>query len=173
MSIIDLLIVLIFLIGFVLGFKDGLIRKLVGFVGFVLAIIVSSLFYNTIGNIIESVTGMEIYLANIVSGALIFILIMFVFSVLKRVIHPFDKVNNLLNQLLGGVMGALQILFFLSAVFYLLNVFSIPGKETKNSSIFYSKIYKLLPSTIDFLNNYTPGTKEILKDYINETDSVK
>jgi len=173
LTILDLIIIVIFLIGFILGFKDGFIRKLVGFVGFILSIVLASLYYTNIGKIIESITGMEIYLANIVSGLLIFIAIMFIFSILKRVIHPFDKVNNLLNQIFGGAMGALQILFFLSAVFYLLNVFSVPGEDTSKSSVFYSKIYKLLPSTIDLLNNYAPKTKEILKDYINDTDSLK
>ena len=75
---------------------------------------------------------------------------------------------------MGGVIGAIQILFFLSAVFFLLRVFEIPGKNVINSSLFYSKTYNILPTTIDFLNSYTPKTKEILKDYINdEKDTLK
>lgn len=173
MTILDFIIIGIFLIGFILGYKDGFIRKIIGFLGFVLALFLAAIFYLKVGRFIESFLGLEIYLAKIVAGVIIFITVMFVFSVLKRVIHPFDKVNNLINQLLGGAIGAVQILFFLSAVFFLLNVFDVPGKKTADSSVFYSKIYSILPLTIDYLDNYTPKTKEILQDYINDKDTLK
>ena len=173
MTPIDLIIVIVFLIGFVLGFKDGFVRKIIGLVGFISAIILAAVFYEKFGAIIESFTGIEIYLSKIVAGVLIFLVVMIIVSLLKRWVHPFDKVNNFINQILGGVIGAIQILFFLSAVFFLLRVFEIPGKNVINSSLFYSKTYDILPTTIDFLNSYTPKTKEILKDYINEKDTLK
>lgn len=173
MTVLDFIIIGIFLIGFILGYKDGFIRKIIGFLGFVAAIILSAIFYLKLGGILESFLGLEIYLAKIVAGVIIFIVVMFIFAVLKRIIHPFDKVNNLINQILGGAIGAVQILFFLSAVFFLLNVFNIPGKSTADRSVFYSKVYSILPLTIDYLDNYTPKTKEILQDYINQTDTLK
>ena len=173
MTPIDLIIVIVILIGFVLGFKDGFVRKIIGLVGFIAAIILAAIFYERFGAILESFTGIEIYLSKIVAGVLIFLVVMILVSLLKRWVHPFDKVNNFINQILGGVIGAIQILFFLSAVFFLLRVFEVPGKNVINSSLFYSKTYDILPTTIDFLNSYTPKTKEILKDYINEKDTLK
>ncbi|HKI78693.1 MAG TPA: CvpA family protein [Ignavibacteriaceae bacterium] len=173
MSLLDIIIIVIFLIGFILGFKDGFVRKVVGFFGFVIAVLLTSFFYARVGAFLESMLGMDIYLANIVAGIMIFIITMAIFSFLKRVIHPFDKVNNFLNQILGGVIGAIQIIFFLGAVFFLLNVFSVPNKSTADSSLLYYKVYNLIPETIELLNTYTPKTKEILNDYINETDSLK
>ena len=173
MTPIDLIISIVVLIGFVLGFKDGFVRKIIGLVGFIVAIVLAAIFYERFGAILESFTGIEIYLSKIVAGVLIFLVVMILVSLLKRWVHPFDKVNNFINQVLGGVIGAIQILFFLSAVFFLLRVFEIPGKNVINSSLFYSKTYDILPTTIDFLNSYTPKTKEILKDYINEKDTLK
>ncbi len=173
MTILDFIILGIFLIGFILGYKDGFIRKIIGFLGFVLAIFLSAILYVKFGTFIESVFGIEIYLAKIIAGVSIFIGVMFVVAVLKRVVHPFDKVNNLINQILGGAIGAIQILFFLSAVFFLLNVFDVPSKKNSESSLFYSAVYSILPLTIDYLDSYTPKTKEILQDYINEKDTLK
>lgn len=173
MTPLDLIIIIVFLIGFVLGFKDGFVRKIIGLVGFIAAIILAAVFYQKLGEIIESALGIEIYLAKIVGGITIFLVVMIMVSLLKRWVHPFDKVNNFINQILGGIIGAAQILFFLSAVFFLLKVFEIPDKSTARASIFYSKTYDILPVTIDFLNDYTPKTKEILKDYINEQDTLK
>ena len=173
MNVLDFVIIGIFLVGFILGYKDGFIRKIIGFIGFIAAIFLTAIFYLRFGMLIESVLGLEIYLAKIVAGLLIFLVVMFIFAVLKRVIHPFDKVNNFLNQILGGAIGAVQILFFMSAVFFLLNVFDVPSKQTAAKSTFYSKVYSILPVTIDFLDNYTPKTKELLQDYINEKDTLK
>ncbi|GBD87872.1 colicin V production protein [bacterium BMS3Abin03] len=172
MNPIDLVIIVTVLIGFVLGFKDGFVRKLIGLIGFGLAIITAVLFKKRLGAMVEYAFGIEYYLAEIVAGIAIFFGIILIFTFLKRIIHPFDKVNNLINQIIGGVVGVVQLLYFLSAVFLLLNVFNIPSKSTRSASAFYEDTYQVIPVTIEFLNNYTPKTEEILKDYINEKDST-
>ena len=95
MSILDIIISAVILIGFVLGYKDGFVRKLVGLIGFILAVFVAIKFASSFGKIIESITGIEIYLSKIIAGIIIFLVVVFIFSVLKRYIHPFDKVNIL------------------------------------------------------------------------------
>jgi membrane protein required for colicin V production len=172
LTIIDLVIVLVLAAGFVLGYKDGLIRKLVGLVGFILAVYLSLKFASDLGRILERVFGIEYYLAEILGGIIIFFLILVIFAILKRVIHPFDKVNNVINQLLGGLVGAIQILFFISAIFFLLNVFSVPDKESQNESLLYKNVYNVIPVTIDYMSDYTPETKKVIKDYINDKDTL-
>ena len=173
MNPVDLIIVAAVLVGFVLGYKDGFVRKLIGIIGFVLAIISAAVLKDDLGRLIENAFGMEFYLAEIAGGVLIFFTVILIFTLLKRVIHPFDKVNNLINQLVGGVVGVVQLLYFLSAIFLLLNVFDIPGENTKEESAFYSGTYQIIPVTIDFLNNYTPQTKEIFEDYLKDQDTTR
>ena len=172
MNPVDLIIVATVLVGFILGYKDGFVRKLIGIIGFALAIISVAVLKDDIGRLIESIFGMEFYLAEIFGAVLIFFTIILIFTLLKRVIHPFDKVNNLINQLIGGVVGVIQLLYFLSAVFLLLNVFDIPGESAKSESAFYSDTYQIIPVTIEFLTNYTPETKEIFEEYLNDQDTT-
>lgn len=172
MNPVDLIIIIIVLVGFTLGFKDGFVRKLVGIIGFALAIILSVLFKDEFGLLIEYSFGIEFYLSEIIAAITIFLAVILVFALLKRIIHPFDKVNNLINQIIGGVVGIIQLLFFLSAVFLLLNIFDIPSKASKESSVFYKITYNIIPATIDILTTYTPDTKKIIKDYIEEKDSI-
>ena len=172
MNPVDLIVIATVLVGFILGFKDGFVRKLIGIIGFTLAIISAAILKDDLGRLIEYTFGMEFYLAEITGGVLIFFAVVLVFTLLKRVIHPFDKVNNLINQLVGGVVGIVQLLYFLSAIFLLLNVFDIPGKTVRGESAFYSNTYKIIPVTIEFLNNYTPQTKEIFEDYIKDNDTI-
>lgn len=172
MNLTDLIILIIALIGFVLGYKDGFIRKLVGFIGFVLAVYLSIQFASMLGKALENVFGIEYYLSELIAGAAIFILIIVVFAVLKRLIHPHDKVNNLVNQIIGGIIGMLQILFFLSAALYILNVFNVPSNNSKKNSLTYKPVYGIIPATIDLVSNYTPDAKKRIKDYINDKDSL-
>lgn len=172
MNPVDLIVIATVLVGFILGYKDGFVRKLIGIIGFTLAIISAAILKDDLGWMIESTFGMEYYLAEITAGVLIFFAVILIFALLKRVIHPFDKVNNLINQLVGGVVGVVQLLYFLSAIFLLLNVFDIPAKTVKDESVFYSNIYRIIPVTIEFLNDYTPQTKELFDNYINDNDTI-
>ena len=172
MNFIDIIILAAVVVGFILGFKDGFVRKLIGIIGFIIAVVLAVLLIKSTGKFIESVFGIEYYLAEIVGGLLVFIGIMIVTTILKRVIHPFDKVNNLINQLVGGFVGVIQLLFFISAIFLLLNIFDFPDKKTQSKSLFYKYAYDVIPTTINLFKNYTPDTRDIIKDYINQKDSI-
>ncbi|MCZ7612947.1 MAG: CvpA family protein [Ignavibacteriaceae bacterium] len=148
MILLDILIIAGVIIGFILGFKDGFIRKLVGLIGFILAVVAAVFFAGKLGLFIESLFRIEYYLAEIIGGIFIFISIMTLFVFLKRVVHPFDKVNNLINQIAGGVVGALQILFFLSVIFIVLNIFDLPDNKTKKESLLYTPTLNVIHYTI-------------------------
>ena len=173
MILLDALIIIGVLIGFILGFKDGFVRKLVGIVGFIIAVASAVLLAGKLGLIIESALRIEYYLAEIIGGLIIFFGITVIFMILKRIVHPFDKVNNLINQIVGGVVGSIQILFFLSAIFVIVNIFNLPDKETKQKSVFYFYTYKIIPLTIEYLSYYTPQPRQIIEEYINQKDTLQ
>ena len=172
MILFDIIIVVSLVIGFILGYKDGFVRKLIGLIGFAIAIFLAVVFASPVGRFLESATGIEFYLAEIIAGVSIFIITMILISILKRIVHPFDKVNNFINQLLGGTVGVIQVLFFLSAVFVILKIFDIPDEETSKSAILYPTVYQVIPTTIDYLQQYTPDSRKIIKDYIIDKDSI-
>jgi uncharacterized membrane protein required for colicin V production len=154
MSILDIIIIVVLLIGFILGYKDGFVRKIVGLIGFGAAIFLAVYFSDDLGRVLESVFGIEIYLASIFAGLLIFWCVILIFAVLKRIVHPFDKVNNVANRLVGGAVGLIQIAFILSGVFFLLKIFSIPGKDGADSSFLYERVYNIIPDTVSYIGNY-------------------
>jgi len=172
-NLIDIIIMTVIFIGFILGFKDGFVRKFIGLLGFALAIALGIIYSGTFGKLIEKVFHIEYYLSQIIAGVAIFILVIIISSIIKRIVHPFDKVNNLINQISGGLIGVIQILIFLSAIFYLMNVFNLPSENSKKSSIFYQKVYDIIPLTIDYISEYSPNTKKIINNYFNGKDTLK
>lgn len=170
---IDILLIAAIGLGFLLGYKDGFVRKLIGFVGFCVAVLLSIKFSGFGASIMSSVFGTDTYLSEIIGGIVIFLVVILISSILKRIVHPFDKVNGLINQVLGGITGSVQILFFLSALLYLLGIFNFPSKEKTENSFVYHKVYSIVPTAIDVIKDYTPDTKEILKNYVNGKDTLK
>jgi len=173
LSILDIILIFFVFTGFILGYKDGFVRKLIGLIGFVSAIFLAISFAFSLGKLIESITGIEIYLSEIIAGILIFLVTIFIFSVIKRFVHPFDKVNNIVNQLVGGFVGGVQILFFLSGFLIILNIFSAPGKQTRDNSLLYDRVYNIIPATIEYLSQYKAEPKKIIKNYIQDKDTLK
>ena len=173
MNLIDALILIGLVFGFILGFKDGFVRKLIGIIGFAVAIFCAIYLSSSLGLMIENALNIEFYLSELIAGILIFLGIIIIFTIIKRVVHPFDKVNNLINQLVGGLVGVAQILYFLSALFLIMNVFNFPDKDNRDASVFYDNTFKIIPLTIDFLSSYTPEPKQIIKDYIERKDKLE
>jgi membrane protein required for colicin V production len=173
LNILDIIIIAFIALGFILGFKDGFVRKIIGLAGFMLATYLSIKLAASFGKTIESLFKIEFYFAEIIGGMIIFLVVILMTSIIKRLIHPFDKVNNTINQLIGGVVGIFQMLFFLSAVFLLLNVFNQPNEKLTSKSYLHGKVLSLIPSVINYVKDYTPETKKIIKDYINDKDKEK
>lgn len=160
------------MIGFALGFRDGLIRKVIGLLGLVLGIVFALQFYRPFGKFISPLVNDEIYLAEIVAGFVLFVGAIFLASVLKRIIHPLDKVNRFANQLLGAISGTLQILFFISGFLLFLNIFNFPSKEDRNNSFLYSKVYNIIPVTIDLIIGSDSDAMNLVKDFIEQSGDV-
>jgi membrane protein required for colicin V production len=166
MNYIDYILLVIILIGFILGYKDGLIRKVIGLFGLITALIIGVTYSDDLGKYLTPMFNNEEYLAKIVSGVVIFFAIILVFAILKRLIHPSDKVNRFLNQLLGGLAGTIQIVFITSVFLLLLNVISIPKQKDIEQSILYNPIYSVIPTTIDLIVGTNFKTEGFIKDYI-------
>ncbi len=172
MSYLDIAIFATLVIAFILGFKDGIIRKLIGTIGFVIAVILGIVLSKSAGAILHNVTGIESNFAEVLAGFFVFIIVVVIVSVIKRIVNPFDKVNNMINRILGGVAGLLQIAFFISAVLYILNVFKVPGEDSKNDSFLYKPFAAFLPAIVDQLENITPDAKKSIKEFLIEKDSI-
>ena len=139
MNYIDYILIAIILIGFILGYKDGLVRKIIGLLGLIAAIYIAVTYSDTLGEYLAPMFNDENYLAKIISGFVLFLATILAFAIIKRLIHPTDKVNKFLNQLLGGIAGTIQIIFFASVFLLTLKYY----KHSKESKIMMNHFYTL------------------------------
>ena len=158
--------------GFILGFKDGLVRKIIGLLGIIIGVILALKFSEKAGALIAPLFNDETYLSEIIAGFLIFILVIAIASLIKRIIHPSDKVNKFLNQFLGGITGTVQIVFFLSGFLLFLDIFNIPPDQDKTKSLLYGSVYQIVPKTIDLIIGTDEDSKQFIKKYIESRDTA-
>ncbi|MEI7812654.1 MAG: CvpA family protein [Ignavibacteria bacterium] len=169
MNYLDYIIIGIIVAGFIFGYKDGLIRKIIGLGGIFLGIFLAVKLSGKFGRFISPLLDHEEYLAEIVAGVIIFILVISATSILKRLINPHDKVIGFANQVLGGLTGILQILFLSSGFFLFLHIFQVPKPETVARSFLYTPVFRVMPETIDFMI----GGTDFVKEYIENKDKSR
>ena len=170
MNYIDYIIFVIILIGFLLGFKDGLVRKIIGLLGLILGAVLAYKFSGTLGKYLTPFFNSDAYLANLISAIIIFLVIILIASIIKRIVHPLDKVNRLMNQMLGGIIGAVQITFFISAFLLFLNIFGLPNAAHRRGSFSYTFISNIIPKTVDIIAGPKRKAQDYIKEYIEKKD---
>ena len=170
MNFIDYIIFLFLLIGFILGFKDGLVRKVIGLLGLIIATALSFQFSSYAALYISPLFNNETYLAEIISGIVIFFLTISLIAIIKRVVHPLDKVNKFVNQMLGGLAGLIQLAFFISGFLLFLNIFDYPKENNRNESLAYYPMYNLVPKTIDLVIGSNSRAKDFIENIIESKD---
>ena len=170
MNYIDYFIIIVVLIGFLLGFKDGLIRKIIGLIGLIAGIALAFEFSDKLGAILTPFFNDDSYLANIISGILIFLGVILIASIVKRIVHPLDKVNRFLNQFIGGLIGSAQIVLFLSGFMLFLDIFNFPAKDVKEDSLFYKPVHNIIPAAFDLVIGKHSKVSDIIKDFIESKE---
>lgn len=167
MNYLDFIIIGLIALGFVLGFKDGLVRKIIGIMGIFLGIFLAVKFSGNLGSILSPVLDQEKSFAVVIAGIAIFVITIVAASLLKRWIHPHDKVNKFINQFLGGLAGGIQLVFFISAFLLVLHIFKYPDQSAAGKSLLYKPVYGVLPKTAGFM----VGGKDFVKDFIEKIDA--
>ncbi len=167
MNYVDVIILTILVIGFALGYKDGIIRKLIGLAGLIIAVLLSYMYSDSLGVILTPYFSDDAGLARVVAALLIFFGSLGVISIVKRIVHPADKINKFVNQLLGGIFGAIQMAFFLSGFLLFFHIFNLPPENIRENSKLYKPIYSIIPSTIDFVMGET-NTEELFDEFLKK-----
>jgi len=68
------------------------------------------------------------------------------------------------------LIGTIQMVFFISGFLLFLNLFSVPAKETRDESLLFYPVYKVIPASIDLFFGDNSTVKEFVKERIEHRD---
>lgn len=151
MNWIDIVVILLTGASFYLGYKEGFIKKVFDIVGFFLGIFLAIKFAGALGTVYKSVLGVADGSAGIIGGVTIFIFFQILTAIIVKATKIHDKVDHMLNKIVGGFIGAIQVVIFLSAILFFGSKLSFPSETTTKNSFLYQTVVSVLPRIVDVI----------------------
>jgi len=152
MSILDIVLGVILLLGVYSGWKNGLFVALASLVGLVLAVYGAVYFSDYAAVYIANWFNWNETTTNLAAFAVTFLVIMMVVSLLGKVLTKIADFAALgvINKLLGAAFNVLKYAFIVSVVFMFLNASEdlsgyVISEEKKENSKLYEPIASLAP----------------------------
>lgn len=189
MNVLDIGIILVLLMFFIVGIKQGIIRELLSLVGTILIFYLSFALSGIAGNILaiclpfiefkgmlEGISSVNILLYHIIAFMIIFCVLLTFYELLIKFSKFLQKLVNMTivllipSKILGGVVGAIKGYII---VFIILLGLAIPfGASTafENSSFSDSILYNtpLLSNSVGSITKSTRETYQLIEKVSNE-----
>jgi len=159
MNTIDIVLGLILVVAFFLGFSKGLLRVLASLIGLVVAVYCAMFFSDYIRvylvrwfNWSDDINGLVSFLAT-------FFLILILFALLGRILTKVADfaMMGLFNKLLGGIFNVFKFAFLVSVIFMFVNAsenYSILIPESRDSSLLYHPIEAIAPAILPTIEEH-------------------
>jgi membrane protein required for colicin V production len=161
MIIVDVIVLVVLAYFGFMGFKNGLLREVLGLTGVILALFLAFRYLDPLNQFFVRITGVNDMYSPLITFALIFLAVILathlVIIALEYVIH-FAFLSTP-NRVLGLTFGVLKSSLFLSIMFLLLAGFEIPGEQTRKQSILYPYILGVAPVVYNVVGEVYPGTE--------------
>lgn len=177
---IDIIIVLILLMGAVIGFKRGVIKSAVTFIGAIVVIILAFYlknplsklmytylpFFNFVGDF-EGITVLNIVIYEALAFVIVYVILMSILQILIGVTGVIEKVLNFTivlgipSKLLGALFGFFETYLFVFVALFLLSQIPVTNAYMKDSFV-ADKIANSSPILSGISENYYRAFEEIL-----------
>lgn len=168
MNLFDVILLVILLVFVWQGFRTGLIGAIGGFFGIIAGIVLGGRFISVLGASLAKLINIDnINLANILAFILIFIGVNLVVSLLVKLINTIFHIIpfiDLVNKLLGAVVGLIGGVFAVASMVYLISLF--PISETINKSLVQSSAAPVVKNVSVVVKPFLPEAVKSLKSIL-------
>lgn len=153
MNTIDLVLGLILIAGFFLGFRKGLFRVLASFIGLIAGVYCAIYFSGYAMDYLIRWFDWTPEITKLVAFFLTFFIVALLFSLLGRILTKAASLVmfGFFNKLFGGILSVLQSAFFLSIIFMVVNSsesYRILSPEKREQSKLYEPIASIAPAIL-------------------------
>lgn len=178
MNLLDILLILIILSFFLIGFKNGVIREAVNLVGLIIVFVASYLLKGFVGKILclyapfirftgslEGISSFNIFMYQTIAFLLVFSILLGVYAILAKTSKFIQKIVNMTiililpSKILGGVVGIIKgwLIVFMALLLFMLPFGNSP--MMRNSSVTKFILYKT-----PFVSSYTEKLTSSLEE---------
>jgi len=171
MNVVDIIISILLLFGFIRGILKGLFVELASIVALVAGVYGAIHFSDYAANFLEKYVSWKTEYIYILEFAITFIVIVLVITLIGKALTKVADLTalGLLNKILGGLFGILKVGFILSILitFFskLNNTIPFIEEETLDKSVLYNPVKKIAPTIFpSFLEGEILNLEEEMKE---------
>lgn len=142
MGALDIVILAVFVFGFVKGLMSGFFRQVVSIVGFLVGLLVASLLYTTFGDWLAPHIGTDVSVSRPVAFVLIWIGVPLLLSLLAFLLTKLVETVKLggVNRLAGALVASVKYLLFLSCLLNVADRIQLIPEDQEKSSYLYEPV---------------------------------
>lgn len=153
MNILDIILVIIVGLSILFGILKGFIRELFSLAFFIIAVVLSFLFYYEVGGIyMSSLKNMDV--SNFAGFITIFVLVLIMGAVVTYFVKKIFTIGPLkaIDMILGGLFGLLRGILIATIIVFALIVFPV-----NNNLIVNSKLSPYIMKSIEIFIHFLPA----------------
>jgi len=172
MNIIDgIILVPLLFFGFQ-GFRNGLLREVMGLGGVIAALFLGFRYMDELQTLLSNILDIEAIWLSILAFVLIF---MGVIIAVQLLIHALEAVLKMAllsvpNRVLGMLFGLLKSAIFLSVLFILMLGLGLPGEDSREDSLLYEYVVPVAPAAYNVIGSVYPGTESFSETFQKALD---
>jgi len=164
---VDFAIVLPIIAGGLLGFRDGSVRKIVSILVTFGAMFVAKFFMNDLGSVMKEHLNSDPAWASLHAYLIIFFCLLFLQSMLYRVLTDKYKIGGLADRIAGSFLGGLHTALVVSVILTIFAINDVPSQRTLKESRAYDLVQNVSSDLLNIVTDTVPqvsGTIEKLKE---------
>lgn len=174
MSLTDVVLLALLLIGGYRGYKKGLLREVIAILALIIGVIAGLMFLVEGSAFLSQVIHTYSPVLSIISFFLIFFCTVILITLLGRVIKTVIDLTPLgyLDGIVGGLLGLLKWAFVISLGLWFLNMADINIEPAEESQL-YSKIKLFAPVVIEKVKGWFPVLEDLIRKITEFMESLK
>lgn len=167
MTLIDIVLGLIMALFLYIGFKNGFVKKIIGIICLVLALILATKFSAYVAELLFGPMG----ISGRIGFALAFLTIVIGITLTQSLLYKLlikDLVEGVWNRIGGIFIGFIEGALTISIALILMSIYlKLPSDETKANSTFYKPLKNFAPMAFDQLNTFLPESEDFYQQLFN------
>lgn len=158
-----------------LGFRNGLVREILGIFGVVLALFIGFQYAGPATNWFNTETIENTAYLPYFTFFIIFIVILILIRLTIFFMEEFLSVLMLSvpNRILGSLFGILKASLFISIALIIFDAVDVPDKDVRQSSFTYNTLLGVAPKAYDAVAFFYPGAESYYEDIHNRFEAFK
>jgi membrane protein required for colicin V production len=175
MNIFDVIIVMPVAFFAWLGYRNGLVREILGLVGVVLALFIGFQYAGPATNWFNTETVEKSEYLPYFAFIIIFIVILILIRLTIFFMEEFLSVLMLSvpNRILGSLFGILKAALFISIALIIFDTVKVPEKSTRDTSLTYYTLIEVAPKAYDMAAFFYPGAESYYHDVQTRFEEFK